>query len=373
MEPIKKIVEETIKHSASTDAKTSGCVRMSIWTGPCMNKVSGTIYQSKGYYKETHTVLAVPKTKLNAFFENRFYLNPDDIKQTGRRLATGNIVNEYLNRIFKRAKEEKPVNVNKAEQTKLIRLLTFFNTEVYECSVIPGGTNFLPDGIPDPLIHDVEANLLIDGKIDYKNVRFVHSPYVRRETINTVPIGGGIKLRETQAHSVRFNPGNNYYDQSRSAGLYTQSQYANPFCFLYDRDISRDGDLWFAGLKSSIGNGIIELWADDIGGGPMLRASRQSVYEAAARYYKDINPTNLRYNGYRVNPMAAILPSNSVTPVKTYIEDIFGDPTFYAGIFAALNQLLGTLDTDSKNLYKYIDEGSFDYNALYNNKLGQEI
>lgn len=382
MESIKQLVDDAIKNHAGVESKTEGKVRMSIWTGPCMDKVTGKVYQSKGYYKDTHSVFAVPKYKFNAFLEDRYYLRPDELRETAAKILVSNTITEYLNRVFKPKSVDKPDDkevvgkpyiTNKGQDKKLVRLLTFFNKEVFNCTVIPGGTSFLPGGVPDPRLHDVEANVLNDGVIDYRNVSFIHSPYVKRETINVVPRGGGVKLRETQAHSLTFNPGEAQHDSSRNAGLFTQDQYANPYCFLYDKDVSIDGDLWFEGLKTSLSRGIYEVWTDDIGAGPMLRASRSSVYEAAARYYKDINPTNLRYNGYRVNPAATILSSNAVTPVKTYVEDILGDPTFYAGIFAVLNQLLAGFNNDSDNVNKYIDLGSFDYNTLYNNKLGAQI
>jgi hypothetical protein len=100
----------------------------------------------------------------------------------------------------------------------------------------------------------------------------------------------------------------------------------------------------------------------------MLRASRTSVQEAAARYKKDINPINQRYATTRVNPMADKFASNSITPVKMYIDNWWEDPQVYAGIIAALFALMRSTG-DNRDSFEFsqdfIDAGAFDYDKMY--------
>lgn len=157
----------------------------------------------------------------------------------------------------------------------------------------------------------------------------------------------------------------------------TASILSNPFgaCEQAEPQIQRPGDVWVEGLRTSLSAGIYELWVDDILGGPMESRNRLRVNEAAARYYKDIDPTEQRYATHRVNPLASVLPSNAITPVQVYIYDWFGDPNLYIGVMAVVAALLTGIDEDPINEYnkRYIDQGEFDYNQLYSKVEGVEI
>lgn len=158
----------------------------------------------------------------------------------------------------------------------------------------------------------------------------------------------------------------------RTASILSNSYGA---CEQAEPQIQRPGDVWIEGVRTSLSAGIYELWVDDILGGPMESRNRLRVNEAAARYYKDIDPTEQRYASHRVNPLASILPSNAITPVQTYVYDWFGDPNLYIGLLAVIAAILTGIEDDSINEYnkRYIDQGEFDYNQLYTKYDGVEI
>lgn len=158
----------------------------------------------------------------------------------------------------------------------------------------------------------------------------------------------------------------------------TASILSNPYgaCEVAETQIQRPGDVWLEGVRTSLSAGIYELWVDDILGGPMESRNRFRVSEAAARYYKDIDPTEQRYASHRVNPLASVLPSNAITPVQTYIYDWFGDPNLYIGILGVVAAILTGIEEEGaveEYNKRYIDQGEFDYNQLYNKVEGVEI
>jgi len=143
-----------------------------------------------------------------------------------------------------------------------------------------------------------------------------------------------------------------------------EDQY-NSGCQSGEDTLYEDGDVWYGGLRSSLANGIYEQWIDNIGG-PMISASRRKVQEAASRYYKDIDPTELRYRDYRVNPQSKTTTSTAITPVKHYIYDWYEDPKLYIGIVAALLSFLkGSPSSDYDYQYTFIDKGVLDYDKLF--------
>jgi hypothetical protein len=147
-------------------------------------------------------------------------------------------------------------------------------------------------------------------------------------------------------------------------------------CDLHEPETSFDGDCWLEGLRTSIANGIYEVWVDDILGGPMVKRDRLKVYEANARYTKDIDPTEQRFSGKRVHPGADTLPSTAITPIRQYIYDFLGDPHTYAGILAVVLAILRGLGDDSETIEydtEYVDLGELDYGAIYNKHEGVEI
>lgn len=145
-------------------------------------------------------------------------------------------------------------------------------------------------------------------------------------------------------------------------------------CNPQEIEVSLDGDIWFEGLRSSLSNGIYEIWIDDIGAGAMKSLNRRTVFEANARYTKDIDPTEQRFSSTRVHPGADIFASNAITPIKTYVVDFFSDPNTYVGminVIMALTRSAGGSSVEYEE--EFIDQGSLDLGALYNKFEGLEI
>jgi hypothetical protein len=243
----------------------------------------------------------------------------------------------------------------------------------------------LKDGYVNPSLHDVVAVVKDQStlSIDTNNVDIILKNNIDRRNVDYVPKGGG-------RASGRYNPNNLYFKVNRnssnnrgpfiSARINSAKSMLNNIdqsdnCYIKDRDEPLEGDIWYNGVRSSISNGIYEVWVDDIGGGPMVRASRQAVYEAAARYKKNISPTSERYAGYRTSPMANKVASNAITPVKVYVENWWEDPQLYAGIIAVLFALMQTLDEKQDSFEfskKFIDAGAFDYDKMYKPMQGMD-
>lgn len=376
MEIINKLIEDSYKNYNGPENRRPSKLTMTIWTGPMMDNSNNTIYQSKGYYKDSHMVLCCSKSSFKQLNNNTYNFRPEDIRETQA------LISKYTIKDFDSLKknssplnenEHEGISIEQSNNSALIELLTFSLNEVYGCYLAPNALYNIAGGVLDPALYEIEINLDSEGSISAKNAMVIHSPYIKRETIHNVPRGGGQKISEYRNNIVSYNYSNEITDKTRGAVSLTNNQFGNPFCFAFEPDLAFDGDVWFEGLKMSITNGIYELWCDDIGGGPLLKASRKSVSQAASRYYMDINPVNLRYNGYRVNPLSTRFSSNAITPVKHYIEDIFGDPTFYAGIIQVLTNVLSGIKGKNSNFIKNLKLNDIDYESFYKDKLGQEI
>lgn len=392
-------IKQMIKESSVNRTPIPGALRMRIWTGPSVDSQK-RIFISKGYYKDTHTVYAVSKVKYQMLMAGNFHFEPETLeyarsifKQNGmnvfneikRRAGIGATEpkrslrdskrNEFIGTSSKTKQAEHP------EITRLIQLIAFFTHEVTLCTVDQYSINSLKEE-PNASMHEVLATMRSDGEIDYKNVSIVYSSTFPRALINRVPTGGGETQDQMGARNVSVftesvtvpGRGDETVARMKRAAVIHSSLYNKRECPLDSVNYPIDGDFWYGGIRSSISRGVYEVWADDLGGGPLVRRSRNSVYESAARYYKDINPTNQFYNGYRVNPLSTYVPSNAITPVKTYIEDWFGDPNIYAGIISALITLMSS-SGDSKSVYdkRFLNAGTIDMGRIYNKYDGVEI
>lgn len=387
MDSLKQILQKQVENRPYDSTHHPGYITLIIWDGPCIDNM-GKIFQSLGYYKDSHTVFCCEKVKYDMLMQDRYTFTPAELKAT-EELIYGKSAYSYINEVIKRkgvshgttvADTIKKENLDitdaefDANKNKLIKLITFYLKEVIRCNVdaVHGlGLDKLSTG-GKPLKHlaYVKARINGMGQIDADGVQFVASPYFPPIAHRAVPQGGGEQLSKYASKSVTvsfLNKGNNI--QARIGRNY--NRYNDLYriqCLFNEPQIAFDGDIWFEGVRSSITNGIHEVWVDNLGGGPMLSASRRFVRHAAAKYHWDIDPTEITYGNSRVNPLSDMTHSNCITPVQTYITDWFGDPNLYAGILNVVIALLSGINGDD-NIVKYskevIDLGVFDYEKLY--------
>lgn len=390
---IKQFVKEMARVNKSQ-------IRLEIWGGLGVDRNSGTIFTcpTSG---TTNKIYAVKKTALDQWRKGNYKSSYDELVNTARIIGITNETafglrnTSYFNESLVSTNPTSPsfrpvppyisrptaINANKG----LLNELTFFLKEVHLCTINPLTRMALKDGYVNPSLHDVVAVVKDQStlSIDTNNVDIILKNNIDRRNVDYVPKGGG-------RASGRYNPNNLYFKVNRnssnnrgpfiSARINSAKSMLNNIdqsdnCYIKDRDEPLEGDIWYNGVRSSISNGIYEVWVDDMGGGPMVRASRQSVYEAAARYKKNISPTSERYAGYRTSPMANKVASNAITPVKVYVENWWEDPQLYAGIIAVLFALMQTLDEKQDSFEfskKFIDAGAFDYDKMYKPMQGMD-
>lgn len=383
---IKQFVKEMARVNKSQ-------IRLEIWGGLGVDANTGSIFTcpTSG---TTNKIYAVKKTALDQWRKGNYQFSYDELVNTSKILgitdttAFGAGTNSYFNDSVGTNRGDNPVGkpippyISRptiiGRNKGLLNELTFFLKEVHLCTINPLSRMALKDGYVNPSLHDVVAIVKDQTTIsvDTNNVNIILKNNIDRRNIDYVPKGGG-------RSSGRYNPNNLYFrvntndSSNRAPSISARMRDAKSLlnnidqsdsCYIKDRDEPLEGDIWYNGIRSSISNGIYEVWVDDIGGGPMVRSSRQAVYEAAARYKKNISPTSERYAGYRTSPMANKVASNAITPVKMYVENWWEDPQLYAGIIAVLFALMQTLNEKQDSFEfskKFIDAGAFDYDKMY--------
>lgn len=391
MDPIKRSIDDIVKNK--TTDKFPSLVRCEIWTGVMHD--NGSIKQCPGYIKEQRIVYVCLKDRLKAFYENKY--NNSLLKSIGygiEHLIGANEIefskdNEKAIRLGESSFElktlqendiAKNVKENYAPKDTLIKELAFFDLEVLQAELSPnegiGLDRAAPGGIVDPKYCDVIVPCDQDGSLHLRNARLIRKIQIDPILESTVPKGGGEPLHKI-VNRRDFGFTKNTLDPKyriEKARSSINSMY-NLGCYIKDPDLSLDGDVWVEGIRSSISNGIYEVWVDDVGLGPMLRTSRQKVEEATARYIRKVQAGQMRYATQRDNPLAAYLPSTAITPIQTYINDWFGDPSLYAGIASFLMQLASGLEDKNNTSYKkiYYNLGTLDYGRMYDKLNGQQI
>jgi len=391
MDPIKRSIDDVVKNKITDKFPTS--VRCEIWTG--LMHGDGLIKQCPGYIKEQRIVYICAKDRLKAFHENKYnnsllraigygiehLIGANDIefdKDNERAIRLG--PSSFELNTLQEADISKYVKQNVAPRDALIKELAFFDLEVLQAELASnegvGLDRAAPGGIVDPRYCDVEISCNSDGSLNLRNARLIRKIQIDPILESTVPKGGGeplhriINRRDFGFTKDKLDP-KYRIEKARSS---INSMY-NLGCYIKDPDLSLDGDVWVEGIRSSISNGVYEVWVDDVGLGPMLRTSRNKVEEATSRYIRKVQAAQMRYATERDNPLAAHLPSTSITPIQTYINDWFGDPSLYAGIASFLMQLASGLEDKNKTNYKklYYDLGTLDYNRIYNKLDGKQI
>jgi len=389
-------IGDFIKKSVKEMARVSkGQIRLGIWGGLGVNKNTGDIFvcPSDGANMK---IYAAKKSALKQWRDGTYQFSYEDLVVAMKIMginATNSSGSTSVNNFnfTKEAKSETPSSDRTPQifsQTNrstiiggnksLINEVAFFIKEVYLCGINPISRMAFRDGIVDPRLHEVSANIVDQSNITFDtiSVDIVLKRSVDPKTLNYVPKGGGRAARRFNPGDLSFRisgtgpegPGSAISARMTNAGNFISNSDQSDDCYIKDRDEPLQGDIWYNGIRSSITNGIYQVWVDDIGGGPMVSASRQSVYEAAARYKKNISPTSERYAGYRTNPAANKLASNAITPVKIYVENWWEDPQLYAGIISVLFALMQTLDEKQDSFEfseKFIDAGAFDYDKMY--------
>jgi hypothetical protein len=372
---IKELITNSVKELSRVNR---GTTTLTIWGGLGLNRSDGTMFVCKTD-GSNNIIYGAKKSAYKQWKNGTYVFSREDMDNTRKMLGLDTIVPKNVVSVRTRASI---INSNEA----LIKELTFFLNEVSYCSINPASKLNYRDGIVLPNIHEIQVDVIdpINRSFDTRSVNIVLKTTANPADIYTVPKGGGISPNEFDYDELGFNfnintegikGGHNLSARISKANEFISKQNEYDHCFIRDKERPRIGDVWYNGLRSSISNGIYELWADDIGAGPMLRASRTSVQEAAARYKKDINPINQRYATTRVNPMADKFASNSITPVKMYIDNWWEDPQVYAGIIAALFALMRSTG-DNRDSFEFsqdfIDAGAFDYDKMYKPLNGTE-
>lgn len=372
---ITEMITKSVKDLSRISRPTTN---LSIWGGLGINREDGSIFTCKTS-GEGNVIYGVNKNAYKSWRDGTYTFDRADLDHTVELLGfnqpnSGSIM----------SKQTKTGLVSRSQP--LIRELTFFTKEAYLCNIDPSSRLAFRDGAIVPTIHEIQVEVIdnVSRILKTTSAQIVLNNTVDPEEIYTVPKGGGISSKSFDVDSLNFKFEPNTAGVKGAYNLKARIENAYSFmnkqenvnhCEITERDRPRVGDVWFNGLRTSIGNGIYELWADDIGAGPMLAASRNAVNEAAARYRKMINPINQRYATTRVNPMADKYPSNSITPVKMYVENWWEDSQLYAGIIAALFALMRSTG-DARDSFEFsedfIDAGAFDYDKLYKPLQGTE-
>jgi hypothetical protein len=369
-------------------------ITLDIWTGLGIDRNTGNIFACPTNGKNLK-IYAVKKTAMSQWREGKYQFSYESLVGAYKIMGlsgTSSFGAKEINMFNQSSEKEGPnPSDSKAEpgtstraniiyaNKSLIHELAFFLNEVYLCTINPVSKMGLRDGFVNPVVHEVSATVLDQNtlSLDTKSVDVVYKANVDMTKIEQVPKGGG------RSSKRRFDPRNLYFKVNKSdnknsgptigarinhAKTFVHQMDESDDCHIKERDEPLDGDVWYNGVRTSISNGLYEVWVDDIGGGPMYRASRQTVQEAAARYKKNISPTSERYSGYEVNKMAKHVSSNAITPVKIYVESWWEDPQLYAGIIAVLFTLMQSLDEKQDSFEfseRFIDAGAFDYDKMY--------
>jgi hypothetical protein len=348
-----------------------------------------------GYDKSKRVVWVCLKDRYHAFINNKW--NPEQMTSTIRLLAGrlfGNIhskqeatninsLDEKMEQAIKDRKQEQKSFFTE-ERMPFWKELAFYSIEVKKVTLAPGeglGSNFGgASGVIDPGFYEVEVDISQDGEIRPEGVRVLRNPDIDPIYETVVPRGAGQSVQEYRNNlslSASLYPGSSAKSAQIRRHAQSNANFYNSECLTSkDSQIAWDGDAWYGGLMSSIRRGVYEFWTDDLGMGPMKAASRRQVTEAMARYQRNTASAEQRYATERDNPNANTFASTAITPVKTYIEDWFGDPGFYIGLANFLMQIAsGFDDPDDKNEYnkRYFDQGVTDYSRIYNKYEGIDI
>lgn len=402
METLREAIKNQIESRPYDGSHSPGFVTLRIWDGPCLDN-NNNIFQSKGYYKDTHTVYACLKDRYKALISGRYHFPQSDIEVVERLLFKN--TNAYLKEIFNRNTQSKSSTINEqtnkpkdpnigvvinpgnndssTKKNRLVELLVFYFREVIRCSVdsthglgldkLSTGGKIIPEYI------EIKAAITSSGYIEAQSVQFIPSQNFPPEVHRAAPLGGGETLSHYRQRSIEASIQTGPLGTASAKIQRTTSNVNDLYrlrCLFNEPHLAKDGDVWIEGVRSSIANRIYQIWLDDIGGGPMLSMSRNYVRNAAARYYWDIDPTEKRYASKRENPLSDTIHSNCITPVQTYIDDWFSDPNLYAGIINVIINLLSGLDKEDNSVKykeKYLDIGAFDYGKFQQRLEGRTI
>jgi len=394
MTGIRTELDNMMSNRQGDGRSASSSVRMIIWTGLYLDS-SKEIKKSKGYDKETRTVMVAPKDRFNAFIQKRW--RPEAIDPVITKLKRSlNIEGgkgsekEILERTpssFAGVGEpsigpiEAPKNSTtfEAPAIDLWMELAFFDIEVTTVELAPneglGLDRAAPGGIVDPRYCEIEVPLTMGGKIMTVNARLVRNGNIDPSNQLRTPRGGGEPLREyrrKRSLATTINGTNARITQNLQN---FNSKYSGS-CNSQQSEIQLDGDVWLEGIRTSLTRGIYEVWTDDIRMGPMLRISRQKVQEASARYTRMTAAAQVRYATQRDHPAGGDIASTAISPIKIYIDDWFGDPGLYTGLANFLMQIATSLDNNGNKVdynKTYYDAGVTDYSKIYNKYDGVKI
>lgn len=388
---IRKELEKVVGNNKGVEQPI--IVRCAIWTG-LMHHPNNTVTTCPGYEKDKRVVWVVPKDRFQAFLSNKW--KPESRKGVIRSLqyAMGvprdeEQIAEAKTRVGSLEYQDyDPADIDPAVGATIPRdgsgnywnELAFFHLEVTAAELAPnegvGLDKAAPGGIVDPAFCEVDC-LMSAGKLVSSNARLVQKSTVDPSSQVRVPRGAGEKIydyrRRIRLEVDGKNDGTGYRIKR---GMHDLNSFYSARCAVQDPEIQLDGDVWVEGVRSSLSRGLYEVWTDDLRMGPMLRISRDQVQEAAARYTRYTAAAEQRYATERDHPAGADIASTAISPVKTYIEDWFGDPNFYVGLMQLMMQLASGLDDNgSSNSYEklYYDAGVTDYDQIYNKYEGVEI
>ncbi len=393
MNGIKKALNNIVENRIGDSRSSPRSIICSIWTGLGIDEF-GSVFKVPGYDKIDRVVWVAPKDRMNAYIEGRW--NPSGINAELsylRSFISSGSNDSYAEEAAQRPRATKIPYVpepsgssvgsgvkdkisNQRLDTPLLMELAFFRTEVFRVELAPieglGFDRAAPGGYVDPALTEVIVDLNQSGIPDSKNARLLMHPSVDRRLQTRVPSGAGISEKTYRSRLSRIGIKGIKGRIGESTGRFNEMYNAS--CLDEKYEIAKAGDVWFEGVRSSITNGIVEFWVDDIGMGPMQRVGRNSVVQASARYYRETSAGQQRYATERDNPVSPHLASTAITPVKTYITDWFGDPSIYLGVLNAVMQLSAGLDeNESSYKEKYYDLGAFDFDKIYNQYEGQTI
>lgn len=390
---LKQEIEAIVGNRVGDSKHQPNTVRCVIWTG-LMFDISGAVYNCPGYLKDERAVYVCLKDRFVALRSNRW--KPSNLNQVVEQLkkklgsSKDGIINKEISKRtsevsgeLKQAKTAIPPDQSVGKITSkdstidraisnLWIDLAFFDLEVFKVDLAPNEGIGLDRAAPGGIVSNEFCEVMVtlnSSKFEVSNARLVRSPNIDPITEVRVPTGAGeniIKYRERRRLNIPIaDVAGGRVRISRGLKSFN-SLYSHYGCPVSDIQISKDGDVWVEGVRSSLSRGLYEVWTDDINMGPMLRISRQKVHESAARYYRDVQAAQQRYAGERDNPLSSMMASTSITPIRVYIEDWFGDPSFYVGLANFLMALSSGLEDKDKYKKVYYDLGTFDYGRIYN-------
>lgn len=406
MQSIHKEISNIISRRLGSGTYSPVYTRWTIWTGPVLN-INGVIEYSPGYDSVSHQVYAVSGSAFQALISGDYDFDIDTYETVRKRVLSDK--NNDVLREMQLSKIDRSDEVNPAvgtqtapnmrnTDTRLLELLTFAEERLYICTVDKDqahGKGFdLTSGRVDPNKYEVEIQLLEGGRPIIDDVKILPVKSIPREAFNAVGPGQGIPVHEDLRSNLSAdlksqhpdNPENIAgKDKERITGSINtlnsavESMFAGS-CSLDRMETYELGDVWYGGLRTSLNRGFLELWTDEHGLGPMVKASRQAVKNAAAEYSVDIDPTSRIFGPWRIHPFTNIVPSTAITPHPVYSFFPFGSFGKYGviipdlfGFVKSIASIFKDDDDDFSFQSNYIDQGVFDYNDLYKSLEGTPI